>query len=269
MGDGPLSDVVGGIGEVVRLGAGNPSMRRAGDNLAYGLEVVTGLVRTALLPLAVVNARAQAYFADKFPDQLGEKLADVPPDQIVTPKPSVAGPAMQGLNFSHEEEDLRDLYLNLLATAMDGRIAASAHPAFAEIIAALSAAEVAALDVVLRGGRVLLAEIRVTNDGEEGWATVHRHLSPWTRNGLPDTDPMLPAYLDNWARLGLVELSYMNFATGETTYAWVAERPEYKEHEASLVDGQKLIFEKGVATVTEFGKAFSRAVRIGEQRRGA
>lgn len=259
---GPISDAVGGIGAVIKLGATNPQMRKAGSNLAYSLDVLTSVIKTALMPLAVVNARAQDFFATKFPELLAEKLVDVPVENLETPKPSVAGPVLQGLNYSHEEPPLRELYLGLLATAMDSRISSSAHPAFAEVIAALSAEEVPVLDVVVRQRQVTLARLRVETEGAEGWRVVRHNLGPWRQDGEQLVDPMLPAYIDNWARLGLIQIDYMTFTVGETAYEWVTERPEYKEEESRLGPGESLAFDKGIGAITEFGKAFARAVGI-------
>ena len=48
-----------------------------------------------------------------------EKLKNVPEENIVTPPPSIAGPVFEALRFSGEDIDLRELYTNLLASAMD------------------------------------------------------------------------------------------------------------------------------------------------------
>jgi len=62
----------------------------------------------------------------------GEKAAGIPPEHVVEPKASIAGPALQALAFSHEEPDLREMYLNLLRASMDARTAKVAHPAFSK-----------------------------------------------------------------------------------------------------------------------------------------
>ncbi|MBH0099923.1 DUF4393 domain-containing protein [Salinibacterium sp. NSLL150] len=260
--NGPLSDVASGIGAVIKLGSDSPRMRDAGGNLAYSLDVITGVIKTVLMPLAVVNARAQDFFETKFPELLAEKLAAVPPENLETPKPSVAGPTLQGLNYSHEEPELRDMYMSLLATAMDSRVSTSAHPAFAEIVSALSAAEVAPLDILVRRFRIDLARLKVVSKGSQGYTVIRNHLGPWMTGDKPAQDPMLPAYLDNWARLGLIRISYTSHSVGEDTYDWVELRPEFKQEEALLGPDQSLRFDKGIAEITEFGRAFARAVGV-------
>ena len=58
--------------------------------------------------------RARQYFSERFAQDLGEKASAIPVDQIVEPKASIAGPALQGLAFSYDEPDLKEMYLNLL-----------------------------------------------------------------------------------------------------------------------------------------------------------
>jgi hypothetical protein len=54
-------------------------------------------INNALLPLAAINFafdKARAYFAEKFRQDLSEKAAAIPPEQIVEPRASIAGPAL-------------------------------------------------------------------------------------------------------------------------------------------------------------------------------
>lgn len=261
MTNGAGAEAVKGAVELVKAGAANPSMRKSGENLAFGLEVVTGIVKTALLPLAVVNARAKDFFEAKFPEELSNRLKDVPPESIVSPKPSLAGPALQGLGYSHEEIPLRDLYLNLLAKSMDGREPTAAHPGFAEVISALSAEEVGALQVLLKFEQLGLAQIRASFLDGTGFVVLLRHLAPFLAGeGTPYLNPLTPAYIDNWVRLGLADASYADHLVSPDAYAWVADRPEYQNSEVTEPDKMELVFEKGLLRLTAFGKAFAHAV---------
>ena len=90
-----------------------------------------------MLPLAAVHhgyGKAKAYFEREFPAEMAERMATIPQQRLVEPQPFVAAKAVEGLAYSHEESELREMYLSLLATAMDSSTAAKAHPAFAKII---------------------------------------------------------------------------------------------------------------------------------------
>lgn len=66
--------------------------------------------------------------------KVSSKLEDIPPENISTPDPSIAGPTLESLRFTGHKESLADMYASLLATSMDKETAKSAHPGFVEII---------------------------------------------------------------------------------------------------------------------------------------
>ena len=73
---------------------------------------------------------------------------------------------MQGLSYTFDEPDLKDLYLNLLTTATDDRRTDDAHPAFADVIKQLTPSEARLLNEILGQAAVTIA--RVKNMVESG-----------------------------------------------------------------------------------------------------
>ena len=61
---------------------------------------------------------------------LAEKLKEIPEEKIIEPEPYIAVPAIQQLSYSLDSEELRGLYANLLASAMDKDFYGRIHPAF-------------------------------------------------------------------------------------------------------------------------------------------
>lgn len=78
------------------------------------------------------------YAIDETKKLLAQKLADVAPEKIVEPEPYVAVPAIQAISYSMNSEELRNLYANLLAKAMNSDTKDLVHPSFVEIIKQLS-----------------------------------------------------------------------------------------------------------------------------------
>ncbi len=62
-------------------------------------------------PLAGVLGIAKDYFEADFSSDFGRKIEDVPEEHLQTPKASIAGPAMEGIGYSLDEPELKDLYL--------------------------------------------------------------------------------------------------------------------------------------------------------------
>jgi hypothetical protein len=125
------------VAAVIKAAGDNPQVKEAASNLGQAAVTLTKTINNVLVPLAAINFafdKARAYFSGKFQQEIAEKAKAIPEEHIVEPKASIAGPTLQGLALTHEEPDLKEMYLNLLATAMDGRAANLAHPAFVEII---------------------------------------------------------------------------------------------------------------------------------------
>ncbi len=65
--------------------------------------------------------------------KLPEKLKDVPEENIITPPINIAGPAIEAMRFTGENDELREMYVNLLAASMDKRTSNNVFPRFVEI----------------------------------------------------------------------------------------------------------------------------------------
>jgi hypothetical protein len=258
------------IGEVLRLAGDNPDTRAAGNQLGKTALTVTTAINNVLLPVAAVNfafAKARKYFDTKFSADLSEKAERIPPDQIVEPKASIAGPALQGLAFSHDEPELKELYLSLLTSSMDARTTSLAHPAFAEVIRQLTADEARLLRPVLAAQSLAAVELRLALPDNKGWLTLLSNLINTIDKSThePHEIARLPAMIDNWVRLGLVAVSFDRFLKGDNPdpYAWVEKRPEIARFRAEReVEGRKVEFARGIVGRTSFGKEFARAVGI-------
>jgi Abortive infection alpha len=85
------------------------------------------------------------------------------------------------------------------------------------------------------------------------------HLLPLVdgTTGQPMEEPQAPTWVDNWQRLGLVNVTYTEFSTNAGAYDWVQERPEYVRLAEQIT---QLNFDKGLMQTTDFGRQFLRAV---------
>lgn len=262
-------DGVALVGEILKAAGDNPNVKKAGENLGQTALTITNAINNALLPLAAVNFacdRARNYFSEKFASDIAAKTVTIPPGQVVEPKASIAGPALQGLAFTHEEPDLKEMYLSLIATAMDGRVAADAHPAFVEIIRQLSSEDARLIRAALQSPvAIAIVEARLTTIGQQGHQTLARHLLNLIDDATkaPTEYPQLPAMVDNWVRLGLVHVDYVTRLTAVSAYEWADQRPEIIRLRQALVNKtQRLNINYGILERTAFGFQFARAVSL-------
>jgi len=269
--DDPLKvakDSVSLVAEVIKAAGDNPQVKEAAGNLGQTAVTLTKTINNVLVPLAAINFafdKARAYFSGKFQQEIAEKTENIPPEHIVEPKASIAGPTLQGLAFTHEEANLKEMYLNLLVTAMDGRSASSAHPAFVEIIKQLDSEDARLVRGVLRStGSIPIVQIhRILKDGSYYLLVQHLLNLKDPEAGVPIENPQLPAMVDNWIRLGLVEVAYDKHISAPGTYEWADKRPEFlRLSQTPQPDEAKIVYKKGEMHRTELGKRFAKAIDI-------
>lgn len=261
------------VAEVIKAAGDNPQVKEAAGNLGQTAVTLTKTINNVLVPLAAINFafdKARAYFSGKFQEDIAEKAQAIPPEHVVEPKASIAGPTLQGLAFTHEEPNLKEMYLNLLATSMDGRSASLAHPAFVEIIKQLDSEDARLVRGALQSPSAIpIVQIhrklhRKLKDGP-GYNLLVQHLLNLkdSTTGMPIEDPRLPAMIDNWIRLGLVEVAYDKHLIDAAHYSWADQRPEFlRLSQAPQPDGERVEYQKGVMQRTELGKRFALAIGL-------
>lgn len=254
---------LGVAGQIVSLAKESPELNEAGQRFAASALVVSKAVENVLLPIAAVNFafdKGREYFNEQFQKDLEEKTSNISPENVVEPKASVAAPVLQGLAFSHEEPSLKDMYLSLLRTAMNRSEADTAHPAYAEVIKQISAIEAPLLLLMLKvRGPGPIVQLNQKVENPNGVVLKKNHLMPWgDKDGSQKEISGVVSMIENWRRLGLVDIQYDAHLTNEALYDWVTLRPEYIALKEEI--GDSLEIGKGLYSVTEFGKSFAKAV---------
>jgi hypothetical protein len=131
--DGIVKDVVEGLIKPVYEDLAQPAVKEVG-------KAVGGLVRTALLPVNAI-----VWTGDKVKDwvlsEVEKRLSGVDPEKIISPNPAIAGPAIEAIKFLSQEEELRSMFANLIASSMNADVADQIHPGFVEIIKNISSTD--------------------------------------------------------------------------------------------------------------------------------
>lgn len=280
MSSSPVSDAtnavregVSAVSEIVQIAKQNEHAREAGDAVAKSLSVVATSVYNVLLPfrwLNIYGMRAHRYIDEKFAEEFGERVDEIPEADRVEPKAHVAGSIMQGIFETVDEDELRKLYLNLLAASMDGRVASKVHPAFSAIVRQLSPEELPGL-IGMIGSNVQdhdIADIQMRDVNGAGYTQL-RHIvrSIEHPSGALPADQFdhaaseqISAWVENWSRLGLIELDRSRIWDSAHS-AWVKLRPEYRwagMYEGAL--GYSRVIDGYMIRVTALGFAFARAI---------
>lgn len=244
----------------------SPHVKTAANELGKTAVTVTKAINNVLLPIAAVNfgfEKAKKYFSEQFTTDMEEKTKKIPQEDIVEPKASIAGPALQGLAFTHEEPNLKEMYLNLLASSMNKNMNELAHPAFAEIIKQMTSKEADLLGKIVKiPGSSPIAELRKKRKDTKGFYLLMTHVLPLSSEGQQIKEKTLESMINNFVRLGLIEVDYSKHKVPENSYSWVTSRPEYMEFEQALTEGESITFQKGIIQATALGRQFGVAVGL-------
>lgn len=225
------------------------------------LETIGKAINAALAPIAALvwGYEKIKEFIEK---TVAEKLKDVPEGRIQTPSPSVAGPALEALKYSGHEETLRDMYANLIANSLDKETAENAHPAFVDIIKNLCPDEARIMRLFATNPEHPVVEIQL-HMTKGGYEVLGRNVSEIHVDAGCEHAHLVPNYLNNLCRLGLLAIPAMVRFLGDEAYDRIVNDPEVlkiqKQHENTEAEVR---LDKRKIELTDLGKQFVRACVI-------
>jgi hypothetical protein len=251
----------------------NDAIQPAAKQIGEVFETLAKTIKVAILPLKAI-AWGYDRIGDFLQQKLTQKLANVPLDRIKTPSFIVAGPIIEGLQFTSEEETLRELYANLLVTSMDSKTAHNAHPGFVQIIKNMSPDEARIIKFLAAMESQPLIDIFKKNKLTRSWVPLYRNFSFLGRNSKCEFLELVPNYLNNLCRLGLTEIpTNVSLSITENQkkdslklniYDELKKDKEIVEfiQEIDLEEGFIIDFENKVIDLTDLGRQFCSACVI-------
>jgi len=245
-----VAEAVKGIVEVVPIY--DDLIQPAAKELGKSLETVAKVINVALSPVSALvwgYDQIKAYIQPA----LEQRLKDIPQERIIPPDPAIAGPALDALRYTGHKEDLRELYANLIATAMDSNTTHTAHPAFVEVIRQLTPDEAKIITFLsIDDAYVPLVNLRqIVNDGQ---VTIYRNFSLVGEQAGCLNVNLTPSYLDNLVRLGLIEIPAQASLTTTSLYDNLENHPIMRK--IKDLSEASTLFTRGYFHLTAFGKQF-------------
>ena len=234
------------------------ALQPAAKELGKALGTVAKLVNVALAP---VSALVWGY--DKLHEfvetKVAEKLENTPEENIKSPPPNVAGPALEALRYTGHAPELREMFANLLAGSMDSRTSATAHPCFVEIIKQMTPDEAKLMQLFAKQRPFPIIELRNESiNGKEGGVSVLRRFSMLGVEAGCRNPNLTPTYLDNFERLGLIAIPQFAKYTADEAYKPLEEWHEVKAlaDQIGKSPGRRAQIQRNGAWVTDLGRAF-------------
>ena len=194
--------------------------------------------------------------------RLAEKIKDVPPEKLTSPDPRIAAPAIQALTYSMDDETIREMYANLLATEMQVDRKQHSHPAFVELIKQMTPSDARLLEIFRKNGSQIRFRAQVKDGGKSRDVGLGYSFDF-------DNDPA--KNLDNLERLALVERRVMEWPVMRNLESIEKEvRASYGEIQKMLKDPElrktnrlsdaaSFVLKKEGLYLTAFGVSFVQA----------
>lgn len=140
---------------------------------------------------------------------LAYKLENVDPEKIVTPEAYVAVPAIQAISYSMDSEELRNLYANLLAKAMNYDTKDHVHPAFVEIIKQMSPIDAQTLQYILNEPEKMIPIVDIIatrplseDEDDIDYIILQPNITPMTFDSIKS----IAISIENLFRLSLIHI---------------------------------------------------------------
>ena len=261
---GYVTEIAKAVGEIVdKVPVYQDAIQPAAKEVGKGLHIVAKAVNAALTPVEGLIWGVEK-IRDFVRESVAKKLENVPPGEIQQPKPHIAVPAIEALRYTGAEEDLSELYANLLATSMDLSTAYRAHPGFVDMIKNMCPDEARMMQFFASTRYYPLVNIKSVSTKDQSFQVTHRHLSLIGLDAGCEHVPLASNYLDNLERLGLVQVETMVKISSEAAYTRIEEYPQVKQIIEYLkkIKDRTVEVEKIRIAVTDLGQQFIRACVI-------
>lgn len=194
---------------------------------------------------------------------LSEKLKNVDPNKIVQPEPYVAVPALQAISYSMNNDELRNLYANLLSKSMNLDTKDSVHPSFVEIIKQMSPLEANLLKKFNDENKISFAiakiRLQISESNNEGIEWLLHIIDPKFGMRLSNYT-QYSVSLENLQRLQLIKIDYNTRFVNKSLYSEI-ENGDLVNH--CKVSGPSLHecykypkFLEGQLSITNLGREF-------------
>ena len=223
-------------------------------------EIGVGIQRVVHLALAPIGGMVWGYekIEEFLKTSVAKRLEKVPHEQIKTPLPQIAGPAIEALKYAGHDENLREMFAKLIATAMDEKTAATAHPSFVEIIRQLSSDEAKICRYLKTKEYVCV--INLEEHAKDRHRVVVRNFSNLGHDAYCQFPLMILSYSNNLTRLGIIQFIFDGELADKEPYEELKKHSVIQNALKEIQDAKhESRFERGYVITTAFGRQFAAA----------
>jgi hypothetical protein len=231
-----------------------PSFQKIGKALGTVFDVPN----TILTPLERWNEKSKRKLAVSL-KKYEDKLADIPEDEVIPVPNEIGVPVLERLAYSNEE--LSELFLNLLRSASSSKLLKNAHPSFVSCIQNLSTDEARILSHLKLRQTIINVRFYLLNKKTNYQRFISEYVSGLEHEVDLAFPENVPTYFENFIGMGF----YKHFTEAKTVnddeYEALVKKYNYDmSGYPNRGDYQDQIFFKhAYYELTGYGKMFIKA----------
>ena len=193
-----------------------------------------------------------------FLNDINKKISAIPTDNIIEPRTSIIGPALETLKYNVDEEQIREIFINLLASEIDDRKQGKVLPAYIELVRQLSVEDAMFLKSLkeINKKQLSLCFVKLQSNIGQGYRDVDTIIVNNTHNDCRHTLRPPKIVLENLERLRIIKLERDIYLTDDKECIKDAF-DYYSSHVINDVKDSILSYDAGVLTITDFGEQFN------------
>lgn len=230
-----------------------PSVKKVGTALETVFEFSTSI----LLPVKLLNEKFKLNFEKRLNDYK-EKLDKIPEEDIIEVNPQIGTPLIEKLSYTTNDE-IADLFTNLLTKASSTQTVNLAHPSFVQLIERLSVDEARIIKHLVNKDFVPCITLRVNFKENKGFTELLKNATMIQFEVELLFPQNIKTYLDNLVSMGVLDISHGFYKMDDNIY-----NPIYEKYNYDIINSQYLQFDncedvekiKTFYQITDFGKAF-------------
>ncbi|EMQ5438601.1 DUF4393 domain-containing protein [Pseudomonas aeruginosa] len=172
-------------------------------------------------------------------EKVSKKLENTSPEEIVTPPIEIAGPTLESLRYTGNNEELSNLYANLLASSMVASKTQKTHPAFVEIIRNLCSDEAKIFKIIYEEIQVPAIDIASQEINSSGYHLASQMISPVFYLAKCENFVNCQSYITNLERLGLIIIDKTRRLDGKF-YSEIIEDSDIKKAIQEIEENKRI-----------------------------
>ncbi len=248
-----------GVGEVIKEVKETKTIEEVDKTSA----LVVRAIHAALSPLEKWVLQKEYNLAET-KKILEEKLKNTPVENIITPPPYVAVPVLQSISYCMDDIQLRDMYAELLAHAMNSETVNNVHPTFVEIIKQMSPLDAVVFKELTKVLVQPCISIKYMNKKTKASYPVQDIVAFCNLDEFPLVSTQIA--LENLERLRLIEVNRSSKYSNQEIYE--ALKHSTKEVVGAFINDNKynfdvndyqIVYNEFVILIRGFGQFFARA----------